>query len=218
MSKNYPLFLIVEDHPEVAENNCKFLQDLYPSATCIIVDHPGKARERLTLEKPNLIVFDLQYGTISGINSATEGLSFLAYLFKEYPQLNILVYTSDPSLLKSELNLINEHQGGFVVVNKIERRKLFVEGAELALNGDFKVPLELRKQLVLSDKELQLLELLCKESLTDKAIALKMNVSLKTIQNYVQKIKVKLNIDNSDEISSRVALCMEILKRKLITF
>jgi DNA-binding NarL/FixJ family response regulator len=211
------LFLIVEDHPEVAENNCKFLQTLYPSATCIIAENPNSAMERLKLEMPDLVVVDLQYGNISGINCAKEGLDFLADLFQEYPNLNILVYTSDPSLLKCQLKLINEHHGGFVVVNKIERRKSFLEGAKISLNGEFKIPLELREELIFSDKELQVLELLCKNCLTDKAIAERMCLSVKTIQNYVQKIKFKLNIDNSEQTSNRVALCIEVLKRKLIT-
>ena len=217
MSDQSRLFLIVEDHPEVAENNQKFLQTLYPTSICIIEDNPNSAMERLKLERPDLIVVDLQYGNISGVNCVKEGLDFLAYLFQEYPELNILVYTSDPSLLKSQLKLINEHHGGFVVVNKIERRKSFLEGAKISLNGEFKIPLELREELIFSDKELKVIELLCKECLTDKAIAEQMCLSVKTIQNYVQKIKFKLNIDSSEQTSNRVALCIEVLKRKLIS-
>ena len=217
MADKSQLFLIVEDHPEVAENNCKFLHTLYPSANCIMVNDTKSAMERLKLEKPDLIVVDLQYGNISGANCATQGLDFLAYLFQKYPDLNILVYTSDPSLLKCHLKLLNEHHGGFVVVNKIERRKSFLEGAQISLNGEFKIPLELREELIFSDKELKVIEFLCKECLTDKAIAERMCLSVKTIQNYVQKIKFKLCIDNLENTSSRVALCIEVLKRKIIS-
>ena len=217
MTEQPQLFIIVEDHPEVAENNCKFLQTLYPSVHCVMADNPTTARERLELETPDLIVVDLQYGSISGVNSATEGLNFLADLFANYPNLNILVYTSDPSLLKCHLKLLSEHHGGFVIVNKIERRKSFLEGAKIALNGEFKIPLELREGLNFSDKELQVIELLCKECLTDKAIAEKMCLSVKSIQNYVQKIKFKLGLENTEQTSNRVALCIEVLKRKLIS-
>jgi DNA-binding NarL/FixJ family response regulator len=216
MNDKPQLFMIVEDHPEVAENNCKFLKTLYPLATCSIAENPESAIERLKLEIPDLIVVDLQYGSISGFNSAKKGLDFLAYLFQEYTDLNILVYTSDPSLLKCQLKSLNQHQGGFVVVNKIERRKSFLEGAKISLNGEFKIPLELRKEVIFSDQELEILTLLCKYCLTDKAIAERMCLSMKTIQNYVQKIKFKLNIDTSDKTSNRVALCVEVLKRKLI--
>ncbi|WP_404791478.1 hypothetical protein [Altericista sp. CCNU0014] len=51
------------------------------------------------------------------------------------------------------------------------------------------------------------------------AIAQHMNLSLKTVQNCVQHLKVKLDIDYLDEnhTSPRVALCMEAMRRKLLT-
>jgi hypothetical protein len=47
-----------------------------------------------------------------------------------------------------------------------------------------------------------------------------MNLSLKTIQNCVQRLKVKLSVDYLDEnqTSPRVALCMEAMRRKLLVF
>jgi DNA-binding NarL/FixJ family response regulator len=211
------LFLIVEDHPEVAENNCIFLKQLYPDAICTLAENPGQAKERLKLEIPDLIVVDLQYGLISGVNSPKEGLNFMEFLCLQHPNLNILVYTSEPNLLKSCLNLINKHHGGFAVVNKIERRKSFLEGIKIALNGEFKIPRELRDEVILDDKESEIIKYLCQENLTDKAITSKMNLSLKTVQNYIQRLKHKLNIEVDDKnYNSRVALCMEAVKRKLI--
>jgi hypothetical protein len=45
-----------------------------------------------------------------------------------------------------------------------------------------------------------------------------MNVSLKTAQNSVQRLKAKLGIDYLDEnnTSTRVALCIEAIRRKII--
>ncbi|MGI0480481.1 LuxR C-terminal-related transcriptional regulator [Geminocystis sp. CENA526] len=217
-NKKQLVFLVVEDHPEVGENNCKYLQEISPSATCILSENPTQARNVLKKQAVDLIILDLQFGNVSGVNSARDGLDFLQFLFVEYPYLNILVYTSDPSLLKNELSLIHNYQGGFVVVNKIERRSSFIEGVKLALDGGFKIPYELKHELILTPKELYILQLICQESLTDKAIAQRINVSLKTIQNYVQKLKIKLNVNPSEETSSRVALCVEVLRRKLISF
>jgi DNA-binding NarL/FixJ family response regulator len=55
--------------------------------------------------------------------------------------------------------------------------------------------------------------------MSSRAIAQHMNLSLKTIQNCVQHLKVKLDIDFMDEnhTSPRVALCMEAMRRKLLT-
>jgi len=218
MVSQIPTFLVVEDHPEVAQNNCLFLQKLDPTALCVIAQTPEEALKRLKLETPSLVVLDLQFGTIRGEQSAQPGLDLLQQIFTHYPTLNILIYTSEYSYLRGLSKSLSQHVGGFVVVSKLERRKAFLEGAHYALNGELHIPRDLHQELVLNEKDLKVLELLCKESLTDKAIAHQMNISLKTAQNYVQRLKVKLNLENSDseQVSPRVSLCMEAVRRKVI--
>lgn len=211
------LFLVVEDHPEVAQNNCDFLQRLQPESLCVKAETPEAALERLKLETPGLAVLDLQFGTISGEQSAQPGLDLLRLIFEQYPILNILVYTSEPSLLRPLVPCINEHEGGFVVVNKMERRSAFLAGAQSALNGELRMPRDLRQEMKLTARDLEVLELICKCALTDKVIAESMHVSLKTAQNYVQRLKEKLDIDSTDKnTNSRVAACMEAVRRKLL--
>ncbi|TYQ29810.1 response regulator transcription factor [Pseudanabaena sp. UWO310] len=212
------LFLILEDHPEVAQNNCLFLQKLEPSARCLIFNNHTDALERIKLETPDLVTVDLLFGTLAGEQYAVSSLNFLQQVFQDYPLLNILIYTSEYNYLKPLTNFMGRHQGGFVVVSKIERRKAFLEGARHALEGKLEIPKELRQFLELSDRELLVLCLLCKESLTDKAIAQRLNLSLKSIQNCVLRLKSKLDIDHLDETitSPRVALCMQAMRRKII--
>lgn len=214
-----PVFLIIEDHPEVAQNNCLFLKQLEPAALCPIAYTHTEALERLILEPVDLAVVDLLVGTLTGEQSAHNGIAFLRKVLQDYPTLNILIYTSEYSYLKPLSNRISHHQGGFVVVSKLERRKAFLDGAKLALDGKLSLPKELRHDIDLTDRELEVLKLLCQQTMTDKAIAQHMNLSLKTIQNCVQHLKVKLDIDFMDEThtSPRVALCMEAMRRKLLT-
>ncbi|MGI0480356.1 DNA-binding response regulator [Geminocystis sp. CENA526] len=215
--KNY-IFYIVEDHPEVAENNCIFIRKKYPSAYCLILNHPQKLLERLKLEIPSLIVLDLQFGNINGVQSTTCTLDTLEILFRQYPNLNILIYSSEHSYLRPYLSKISHHQGGFAVVPKISLRSAFLEGINNALQGLLSLPPDLRDNLQLNSVELQIVQLLCKESLQDKEIALQLNISPRTIQKHIENIKVKLRLDllNKDTTNQRVALCMEALKRKLI--
>lgn len=212
------VFLILEDHPEVAQNNCLFLQKLEPSALCTIVNNHAEALEHLKRETPDLVTVDLLFGTLTGEQYAVSSLKFLQQVFQAYPFLNILIYTSEYDYLKPLNNLMGRHQGGFVVVSKIERRKAFLNGARHALEGKLEIPRELRSGIDFSDRELQVLSLLCKESMTDKAIAQQLNLSLKTVQNCILRLKVKLDIDCLDEntTSARVALCMQAVRRKLI--
>ncbi|MEE3719812.1 LuxR C-terminal-related transcriptional regulator [Tumidithrix elongata RA019] len=218
MDSRPSLFLILEDHPEVAQNNCLFLQKLHPEAICEIAHAPAEALERLKLEIPDLIIVDLLFGTSTGEQSAQPCLELLRQIFQGYPMLNILIYTSEYRYLKPLSKLLGRHKGGFVVVSKLERRKAYLDGVKHALEGKLEIPRELRHDIDLDEREMQVLNLLGREALTDKAIAQRMNISLKTAQNSVQRLKAKLGIDFLDEndTSTRVALCMEAVRRKLI--
>ncbi|MCM1984494.1 response regulator transcription factor [Lyngbya confervoides] len=218
MESYSPVFLIIEDHPEVAHNNCLFLEQLNPEATCTIATTHPAALERLSLEPVALAVVDLLVGTLTGEQSAHNGIAFLEQVLVDYPSLNILIYTSEYSYLRPLSQRISHHQGGFVVVSKLERRKAFLEGVQQALDGKLSLPRELRQDFVLTERELEVLRLLCQNSMKDKAIAQEMNLSLKTIQNCVQHLKVKLDIDYLDDqtTSPRVALCMEAIRRRLL--
>jgi len=211
-------FLIIEDHPEVSQNNCEFLKMMEPQCHCIMVKTPEKGIEQLKQEIPHLVVVDLQFGTLSGEASAKPGLALLKQIFEHHPAVNVLVYTSEPSYLRQVLKQIFEHQGGFVVVNKMERRNSFLEGARSALEGQCRIPRVLMNEMPLTDKDMVVLNLLCNDALTDQAIAERLHISLKTAQNYVQSLKVKLNVDQLEgqQINTRIAVCMEASKRRLI--
>lgn len=211
-------FLIIEDHPEVSQNNCEFLKMMEPQCDCTIVDTPTKGIAHLKQEIPDLVVVDLQFGTLTGEASAQPGLTLLKQMFEQYPSINILVYTSEPSYLRQVTKQMFEHQGGFVVVNKMERRNSFLEGARSALEGQCRLPRSLMNEMPLTDKDRMVLDLLCNHAMTDQAIAERLHVSLKTAQNYVQSLKVKLNVDQLEgqQTNTRIAVCMEAIKRRLI--
>ena len=218
MNSQVRRFLIIEDHPEVSQNNCEFLRMMDPQCHCTNVDSPEKGLEQIKQEMPDLVVVDLQFGTLAGEESAKPGLALLRQIFEHYPTVNVLIYTSEPSYLRQVLKQIFEHQGGFVVVNKMERRNAFLEGGRSALEGQCRIPRNLMNEMPLTDRDMTVLDLLCNHALTDQAIAEQMHISLKTAQNYVQSLKVKLNVDQLDgqDTNTRVAVCMAAMKRKLI--
>lgn len=212
-----PKFLVVEDHPEVAQNNCEWLQRLAAEAICTVVNDPSAAIARLTAEIPDLAVVDLLYGQSSGEQSAETGLDLLRHIFDTYPTLNVMAYSSEPLLLTPLVAAISKHQGGFAAVNKMERRTQFLEGAKSALNGELRMPRELRGLTKLTEREVEVLTLLCKEALTDQAIADRIHTSKKTVQNCIQRLKEKLDVyGTEDETNPRVAMCMEAVKNKVI--
>jgi hypothetical protein len=85
-SRTAPLkFLVVEDHPEVAQNNCEWLQRIAADAQCIAVSNPMDAIRRLQREQLDLVVADLLYGQTTGEQSAEPGLELFAPYFRELP-------------------------------------------------------------------------------------------------------------------------------------
>ncbi|MBW4686463.1 MAG: hypothetical protein KME40_15500 [Komarekiella atlantica HA4396-MV6] len=106
------MFLVVEDHPEVAQNNCDFLIKFDPSAVCIIANTPQEALQHLQIETPDLIVLDLQFITPFGSQSAKSAFKLLELIFDDYIFLNILVYSSEPSWLIKLVTSINHHLVG----------------------------------------------------------------------------------------------------------
>jgi DNA-binding NarL/FixJ family response regulator len=211
-------FWIVEDHPEVAKNNGDWLLKVEPTAQCEFFSEPQRVQQKLTTTQPDLLVTDLLYGQTSGEQSAQPGLDLLRYIFSHHPQTNILVYSSEPLLLAPLAESLGQHEGGFVAVNKMERRSYFVEGAQAALNGELKLSRELRSLVKLTEREQQVLQLMCHESLTDQAVAERIYTSKKTVQNCVQRLKEKLGVALDEEsANSRVGLCMEAVRRKLLT-
>ncbi|MBN3924600.1 hypothetical protein [Nostoc sp. NMS4] len=80
----------------------------------------------------------------------------------------------------------------------MERRSAFLESVRNALDGQLKVHRELMKEMQLTQQDLEILDLLCNHALTDQAIAEQMHVCHKTAQNYVQRLKAKLDIEHLD--------------------
>lgn len=217
-SLHQPIFFVLEDHPEIAENNCIYLQKINPNAICVVFIKPQQVWERLKLESPSLFVIDLQISTATGEQSAKESLKLLEYIFKQYPTANILIYCGEHSYLRPFIDSISKHQGGFVVVSKMKRRKYFVEGVKRALAGELILPPDIRHEVNFSAIETQILQLMCQKYLTDKAIAQELNVSVRKVQNHIHKLKLKLDIDTLEPCSTnfRVALSMEVVRRKLL--
>lgn len=73
----------------------------------------------------------------------------------------------------------------------------------------------------LNEKELEILQLICREALTDKAIATRLNLSLRAVQNQIQHLKAKLGIDELErenkDINTRIALCTIALSQNLLS-
>ncbi|MBE9060109.1 hypothetical protein [cf. Phormidesmis sp. LEGE 11477] len=143
MEKPEYSFLVVEDTEEVAHNNCTFLHLISPSATCEISLHPYEAKRELERHRPDLLVVDLLFGHKEADAVEDVGISFLKHVLSCYPTINVLVYSTNPELIKHLSKRIEMHKGGFSIVNKMDLREAFLTGANVALSGQKRIPAEL---------------------------------------------------------------------------
>lgn len=218
-------FLVVEDHPKVAESNCQLLNRIEPEAYCIKVETPDQAREILAQQKPDLIVVDLQFPVVDlqfpKVNSekpADPGLELLQYIFKQYPRLNILISSSEPSYLIRIKDGINHHEGGFVVSDKLDDAATYINRAKMAWAGENSLPKEIRREMPINKRELDVLKLLWHKCWKDEKIANELHIGKRTVQNYIKSMKDKLDICTiyGEDANDRVALCREAVKQHLV--
>jgi DNA-binding NarL/FixJ family response regulator len=105
------------------------------------------------------------------------------------------VVQSDNFLPLIRLKLaIDKHKGGFTVVAKSQSSREFLTMVDWALKEQVCTPREVRNGIELRPEWLEVLQLGCKEGLQDEAIAKRMNVNPKTVQNYWAKIRDVLEI------------------------
>ena len=210
--------LIVEDHPGQAQLNCELIERLLPEAYFVKAETPDQARERLKLETPDFIVVDLHFGEISGEKSSEPGLELLKEIFAKFPSLNILISSNDPDCLVRIKDEINNHEGGFVVSDKLEGARMFLNKAEMGLNGAKLLPKEILRGMPINNKEQKILKLLWHKCWKDKRIALEMGIGERTVQNHIRNMKDKLDICGryGEDASERVALCREAVRLRLV--
>lgn len=213
------IYLIVEDNLEVAQMNSHYLKQFDTEASCLVVSSPAEAREHLRIGQPRMIIVDILYGGLNGKLSPDPGLALLRDICTDYCDLNVLVYTAEPSRLISLVQLIQKHRGGFVVVNKMELRDSFNSGIRSALQGRHSLTPELNNVAGFSPEEHDILCLMCIDCLSDKEIANRMNMSVRAVQSRIFRLKERLvpdAIEDSDK-NARMAACLEARERRLIS-
>jgi len=218
-------FLVVDDDVDIASRNCEFLRQWQPDCRTLAVETPDAALRELELRAanlPDLIVSDLWYRI--GLNHTPKpGKDLLLKILQDFPTLNVLVYTSDPQPLMTLLDLIDDHEGGFAIADKIkEGRAVFLDRAKQAVAGEIKVYRKLKdvqQNTNLKEIQREILRLACEECLRDSAIAERMHLHPSSIIQKIRTMKDKLISVDYDEkdTDTRMLLCREAKNRGFVS-
>lgn len=190
--------LVVDDHQLILGGTLSVLQKQYSEAVIFTAKTAQEALTQIQSQEPDLVVIDLsipeKIGTSANIDT---GIQLIQKLMKNYPNLNIMVQSSNVKALVRIKHDIDAHQGGFTVADKVLSQEEMLTRADLALKGASHTK-ALKTGLEVKPEWLEVLRLAFEEGLQDKAIAERMCLAERTVRHYWTKIQDVLGIYPED--------------------
>lgn len=119
MNIQQPKILIVDDHRLLLNGTIGLVGDRFPDAEIFSAQTAQEAITQVTEHSPDLVIADLSIPEASGTIAQVEnGLGLLKQLMQDYPNLNLMVQSSNIKALIRLMPEIDAHQGGFTIADK----------------------------------------------------------------------------------------------------
>ncbi|MFJ5563663.1 response regulator transcription factor [Lysinibacillus xylanilyticus] len=192
--------LIVDDHPVVLDGTKTLLQDL-PNVQIDTEQDSAAVLPRMDAQAFRLFLIDINMKPINGIQLSEM-------IKKKQPEALILLYTGYELSDYYEL-LIEKKVDG--LLSKLATKQQVIQTIEAALRGDILLAADfldfvqqrtnlqnVQQEILLSAKEQEILQLVA-QGCTNKAIASAIGVTQRTVENYLSKLFVKLNVESRAE-------------------
>lgn len=192
--------LIVDDHPVVLDGTKTLLQDL----TNVRIDteqDSAAVLSRMDAQAFQLFLIDINMKPVNGIQLSEM-------IKKKQPEALIILYTGYELSDYYEL-LIEKKVDG--LLSKLATKQQVIQTIEAALRGEILLAADfldfvqqrinlpnMQQEILLSDKEQEILQLVA-QGCTNKAIASAIGVTQRTVENYLSKLFVKLNVESRAE-------------------
>ncbi len=194
MNIQQPKILIVDDHRLLLNGTISLVSDRFRDVQIFSARTAREALTEVALYSPDLAIADLSIPQESGTIAQIEyGLGLLKQLMQDYPQLNLMVQSSNIKALVRLIPEIDAHQGGFTIADKSETVETFLTRMEWAMQGLTHTK-DLQSDLEVKPEWLEVLRLAFEGGLQDKAIAQSMYKSERMIRHYWSKIQDALGI------------------------
>lgn len=197
--------VLVEDHPIVRQG---FTQLINQESDLVVVGEAwdiGTALEEIDLKKPDIALIDLSLKDASG-------LELIKTLKTIDPELPMLVVSLHNERIYAE-RALRAGAKGFIM--KAEATENIMEAIRIVLNGGIYLSGSMRELLLqkvtgntkqglatlelLSDREFEIFQLIG-DGYKTKAIAEKLNLSIKTVETYKAHLKQKLKLNDATEL------------------
>ena len=200
--------LIVDDHP-IVRTGLATLIDVEPDLeVCGQAEDYGEALKAIEREAPDLVIVDLSLRESSGLELLKEATrrAVKAIVVSMHDEAT----WAERALAAGARGYLHKSEAGRNVVDairKVRAGRLYVSGAisevllERRASAGLRATAEGSRIAALTDRELEVFERIGR-GLTTRRIAAELHVSSKTVQTYRERIKQKLALQTSAELSS----------------
>src|SRR6516164_5169937 len=199
--------LIVDDHPLVREGLIGLLAAQSDFVVCGEAAGVAEARELVLSTKPDVVIIDLTL-------SDGTGLELIKDLRAKCPDIRLLVLSMHDESLYAERALragavgyVNKHEASRTIVQAVRTilaGKLYLSPnmTELVVQRAFVAGADLSRPAVdrLTEREREVFELIG-QGLSSRQIAVKLEVSPKTVETHREHIKEKLELTTAAELT-----------------
>jgi len=198
--------LIVDDHPIFCLGMSELINQESDMAVCGSADTVGKAWVAIRDLKPDLVIVDISLKHSSGIDLVKE-------IHNERQDLPVLVLSMHDESLYAERALLSGARG---YIMKQEATKSVVHAIRHVLSGKIYASEEIKEKMFmrkvaprdiknpspldnLTTRELEVFQLIGL-GLSTKEISDRLNIAMKTVGTYRERIKEKLELKHATEL------------------
>ena len=198
---------IVDDHPFMRRGLAATITDQADMEVCGEAAGKFEALQRLAEAKPHLVLIDISLEDGNGIDLIKE-------IKSRWPDMKMLVSSMHEESLFAERAI---RAGALGFINKSEPVERFVEALQCVISGRISLSQRMTDRILnqaiatnevvpkspyerLSDREIEVFQMIG-NGLGTKQIAVKLELSRKTVETYREHIKAKLNLANGTELT-----------------
>lgn len=138
--------IVIDDHDAVINGTVDAISSQYSDINIIKAKNAKEALEKLhSFPSQDIVITDLSLPEKPGDKPQPEiGVQLLRTIMEKYPLLNLVVQSADARALIRLRPQINEHEGGFTVVDKSEPLEQMLTKVDWSLQGVNYTPKEMR--------------------------------------------------------------------------
>jgi len=198
--------LVVDDHPIVLQGLAQIIDHEEWLDVCGTASSIAEAMKACRTLMPDIALVDISLGDDSGIRLIED-------MGSTFPEIKVIVLSMHDEMLYGEKCL---KSGAMGYVMKEYPPETVIEAIRVVMGGDRFMSDNLKARLlerfidksgsedaspveILSSRELEVFEFLGR-GLSPREIAGKINLSVKTIENYIENIKGKFTLRSSREV------------------